>query len=85
MLEQEEALKHSGNQLLNEWKALFPTINSCAYSESVIYSKEKADSAKIGILILKTAPPKLKNAEKDKIREWITNRIPGKRTEVYFD
>ena len=85
MLKQEESLKHSGNQLLNELKALFPTINSCAYSESVIYSKEKADSAKIGILILKTAQPKLKNAEKDKIREWITNRIPGKRTEVYFD
>jgi uncharacterized hydrophobic protein (TIGR00271 family) len=85
MLEQEETLKHSGNQLLNELKALFPTINSCAYSESVMYGNEKADSSKIGILILKTTQPKLKNAEKDKIREWITNRIPGKRTEVYFD
>lgn len=85
LLKQAEMLKNSGNQLLNELNALFPSIKSCAYSESVLFGKEKTDSAKIGILILKTAPQKLKNAEKDKIRRWVVVRFSGKQTEVYFD
>lgn len=84
-LNQEEILKQSGDQLLRELSVLFPAIKSCAYSESFLFGKDKTDSTRIGILIIKTDGKNLGKADKEKIRKWIANRYPDKRTEVFFD
>lgn len=84
-LNQEEILQQSGDQLLSELSVLFPTIKSCAYAESFLFGKDKTDSTRIDILIIKTDGKNLGKADKEKIRKWIANRYPKKRTEVFFD
>jgi len=74
-----------GNQLLSELNALYANIYSCSYSESVLFTEGMAESRQIGIVLIKTKSPKLKNSEKEKIKKWIKNRFPSKQMELYFD
>ncbi len=85
VLNQEEILKQSGDQLLRELSVLFPTIKSCAYGESFLFEKDKTDSTRIGILIIKTDGKNLGKTDEEKIKKWIANRYPERQTVVFFD
>lgn len=84
-LNQEEILKQSGDQLLRELSVLFQTIKSCAYSESFLFEKDKTDSTRIGILIIRTDGKNLGKTDKEKIKKWIAKRYPERQTVVFFD
>jgi uncharacterized hydrophobic protein (TIGR00271 family) len=74
-----------GDQLLSELNSLYPNINSCSYSESLLFSEGIPESSQIAIVLVKTKSQKLKNAEKEKIRKWIKTRFNLKQVEVNFD
>ncbi len=77
--------KNIGNQLLAELNALYPNINSCAYSESLLFQDGVKESSPIAMVLVKVKGQKLKNSEKVKIREWMKNRLSSKPVDVYFE
>jgi uncharacterized hydrophobic protein (TIGR00271 family) len=74
-----------GNQLLSELNSLYPNIHSCSYSESVLFQGGNTESSQIAIILVKSNSQKLKNSEKEKVRKWMSNRLPNKKLEVIFD
>lgn len=72
-----------GKQLLSEVKALYPQINSCAYSEANIFSKEKITSTSVSIVSL-TSIKQLSNSDKIKIDNWFKARLNADSVLIYL-
>ncbi len=69
-----KSVEKLGQQLYSEVKALYPQINSCAYSEAAIYSDEKITSTKVSMISL-TTNKQLSSTDKIKIDNWFKARL----------
>ncbi len=73
-----------GKVLLSEIKSIFPQIEGFYYSSGNYFS----DTSKIGILystVLIESKPSLNKIEKEKIKDWLNNRLNSKKINVYFE
>lgn len=83
----QDSLKNIGNlgkQLLSEVKALYPQINSCAFSDAVIYSNEIIAPTKVSIVSL-TAITKLPISDKIKIDNWFKARLNVDSVLIFYN
>lgn len=70
-----------GKQLLLEIKSLYPQINSCAYSETKMFS---ASAAKNVSMISLTSDKPLTNTDKSKIDNWFKARLNADTVIVFL-
>lgn len=70
-----------GKQLLLEIKSLYPQINSCAYSETKLFS---ANAAKNVSMISLTSDKPFANSDKSKIDNWFKARLNADTVIVFL-
>lgn len=73
-----------GKVLLNEIKTIYPQIDGCSYSESMIYNDTLAVPLKTSIITLSTKR-KLLAADKTKINNWCKKRLNKNAIKLYFE
>ena len=73
-----------GKLILNEIKAIYPQINSCIYSESSNYNDTVQSPQLTPIVILSFKSP-LQDADKQKIRNWLIQRLKNNAVKVYYE
>ncbi len=73
-----------GLEILNEIKPLFPQINRCLYSESFDFS-EPLNSPKIIPIVILSAEPKIQDADKKKINNWLKQKTKNISVKVYYE
>jgi hypothetical protein len=87
MQQNQDSLKNIGElgkQLLTEVSALYPPINSCAYSETIIFGDEITHSAKVSIVNI-SANKQLSRSDKVKINKWFKARLNADSVLIYFN
>jgi len=73
-----------GKQLLGEIKALYPSIETCTYSEGLEYGAKNNQSKKV-FMVSFSSQNKLAASDKDKIEDWLKNRIKSDNVKTYFE
>ena len=73
-----------GKLILNEIKAIYPQINGCIYSESSNYNDTVQSPQLTPIVILSFKSP-LQDADKQKIRNWLIQRLKNNAVKVYYE
>lgn len=73
-----------GKQLLSEIRAVYPQINSCAYSETNIFDNEKISSVKASIVNL-SASRQISRSDKIKINNWFRKRLTADSVLIFFN
>ena len=73
-----------GKSILNEIKAIYPQINGCIYSESSNYNDTVQSPQLTPIVILSFKSP-LQDADKQKIRNWLIQRLKNNAVKVYYE
>ena len=74
-----------GRQILNEIKPLYPQINSCSFSETMIFSDTSDTFQKRTMVILTSSNFALSQNDKKSITEWLKARQKTNKLIVYFD
>lgn len=77
-----------GEVILKEIKTIFPQITRCIYSEAFAYSMEEdstSSSPRTSVIVLSSERPSLKNADKEKIEEWVKQRLKDENSIVIFE
>lgn len=73
-----------GEKILKEIKALYPQVQKCAYSETVLFE----DSAKydnVSMVVFTINRRSLRNSDKAKIEEWLEKRLEKQAVKTYFE
>lgn len=75
-----------GKQLLVEIQPLYPQIESCSYSEGIVYRKDSLISGRAtDVVVFTTIKKKMLGAkEKVKVKEWLQRRLSHNHIEVLF-
>jgi len=73
-----------GKQLLGEIKALYPSVESCVYSEGLEFGDTSGVSKRI-FLVSFSSKDKWIPADKKKIKDWLKNRIKSDNVKAYFE
>jgi uncharacterized hydrophobic protein (TIGR00271 family) len=73
-----------GKQLLAEVRPMYPQIQSCSYAESFLFN-EAGRQEKIALVTFTQKGKRLTTAEKLKINQWLTKRVPAEKIQTYFD
>ena len=73
-----------GQSIFNEIKAIYPQINGCIYSESSNYNDTVQSPQLTPIVILSFKSP-LQDADKQKIRNWLIQRLKNNAVKVYYE
>jgi uncharacterized hydrophobic protein (TIGR00271 family) len=74
-----------GRQILDEIKTLFPQIVNCSYAGTYDFSDDKSIPDKIDIVVLSTKGKSLSKRDKEKIENWLRNRLKSISIKVYYD
>ena len=74
-----------GKLILSEVNILYPQIKSCTYAESKIFSVPNSNPEKVQIIIFKTKGKNLLNAEKNKIKNWLKERLKSDKLIIFFE
>jgi len=65
-----------GYSLLNEINAIYPQIENCFYSETKLFkNNDKQDFETVSVVYIKSKEGKLKNDDKEKIKNWLSKRL----------
>ncbi|MBW6491497.1 MAG: DUF389 domain-containing protein [Lentimicrobium sp.] len=78
------ALFNSGETLLRELNAVFPYIIAGSYAESRLFSLS-GDSQKVAQVTFQVEPGKLRNEDKEKIQQWLQQRLKTDKVKVYYE
>jgi len=73
-----------GIEILNEIKPLFPQINSCLYSESLVFSDTLKSQIIIPIVIF-SVETKIQDADKTKINNWLKQKTKSNSVKIYYE
>jgi len=73
----------TGDLLLREIKALFPVIETCAYSLTKQYNSE-SENPEIVAMVFFSASESISEGDKAKIRTWLENRLQTKSLILKF-
>lgn len=73
-----------GNTLLTEVRALYPQIQSCAYSETVEYNAA-GEQTKVAIVRFTHKGKVLYNSDKARINQWLATRLNAEQVAVFYD
>ncbi len=73
-----------GQSIFNEIKAIYPQITGCIYSESSNYNDTVQSPQLTPIVILSFKSP-LQDADKQKIRNWLIQRLKNNAVKVYYE
>lgn len=78
-----KAIPSIGESLLNEIKALYPTITTCSYAISERYVDSLKESRPISLVYLESTE-ELEDEEKTKIQRWLKSRLKTKSVLLKF-
>lgn len=73
-----------GKQLLGEIKTLYPQITSAAYSETIIFSNDNGQHAKVSIVSL-SSQKQVSASDKIKIDNWVKARLKTDSVQVFMN
>lgn len=73
-----------GQSIFNEIKAIYPQITGCIYAESSSFSDTLQSALPIPVVIL-SFKSSLRNADKQKIRSWLVQRLKNNAVKVYYE
>lgn len=74
-----------GKLILSEVNILYPQIKSCTYAESKIFNVPNSNPEKVQIIVFKTKGKNLLASEKNKIKNWVTERLKSDKLIVFFE
>ncbi len=77
-------LPHIGRKLLVEIQQVYPQLNTCSYSETIVYA-DSVKSNRIPVVIFGTKKRQISNIEKQKITSWVKIRLSNNETKVIFE
>ena len=78
-----EAIPHFGKDLLQEIKALYPSVHSCSYATTYRFIDSLNVSESVSIVLLSSSG-EMEEDERVKIREWLKHRLKVKYVELKF-
>jgi len=73
-----------GQSIFNEIKAIYPQITGCIYAESSSFSDTLQSALPIPVVIL-SFKSSLRDADKQKIRSWLVQRLKNNAVKVYYE
>lgn len=73
-----------GKQLLDEVRTMFPQIQSCSYSETVIFNRS-GNQEKISLITMTEGGKRLSRSDRAKINRWLAQRVKPKLIKTYYD
>lgn len=73
-----------GQSIFNEIKAIYPQITGCIYAESSSFSDTLQSTLPIPVIIL-SFKSSLRDADKQKIRSWLVQRLKNNTVKVYYE
>ncbi|MBI2430057.1 MAG: DUF389 domain-containing protein [Ignavibacteriales bacterium] len=73
-----------GKQLLAEVRAMYPQIQTCTYSESIVFS-QSGEQERIAIVVFTGKGRRLYNADRLKINRWLAERVNVRRIKTYYE
>lgn len=73
-----------GQSIFNEIKAIYPQITGCIYAESSSFSDTLQSALQIPVVIL-SFKSSLRDADKQKIRSWLVQRLKNNTVKVYYE
>lgn len=73
-----------GQSIFNEIKAIYPQITGCIYAESSSFSDTLQSALPIPVVIL-SFKSSLRDADKQKIRSWLVQRLKNNTVKVYYE
>lgn len=73
-----------GQSIFNEIKTIYPQITGCIYSESASFSDTLQSKLPIPVIIL-SFKSSLRDADKQKIRSWLVQRLKNNTVKVYYE
>ncbi len=74
-----------GKQLFDEISILFPEITSCTFSTASRFQKQASSPEQMVIVIFTTSGKPLKQADQNKIREWLEAKLKTENLRIYYD
>ncbi|MBN1143324.1 MAG: DUF389 domain-containing protein [Bacteroidales bacterium] len=74
-----------GKQLLSELSELYPQINSCTYTNAMVFNKTDSAGIEKPYVLLGIKPKSLKSSDRLKIVSWLRTRMASEDLQVYFD
>lgn len=73
-----------GKQLLDEVCTMYPQIQSCSYSESVIFNRS-GNQEKISLVTLTQGGQRMSRSDRTRIDRWLSKRLKSERVKTYYD
>lgn len=73
-----------GQSIFNEIKTIYPQITGCIYAESSSFSDTLQSTLPIPVIIL-SFKSSLRDADKQKIRSWLVQRLKNNTVKVYYE
>jgi uncharacterized hydrophobic protein (TIGR00271 family) len=73
-----------GQILLNEIKTIYPQIQGCSYSGSLIYQDTLSVPLKSSVIVL-LVKTKIRAADQTKINNWFSQRLKSKSVKIFYE
>ncbi len=77
--------RYTGRRILSEIKNIYPQIESCSFADSYVFTDTLPEPSAVGMVLFTVEDGKLSNADKQKIENWLAERLQTKRLNVYFE
>ncbi len=75
--------QQTGKILLNELKILYPQINGCGYSESLLYYDTISEPLKTAVIMI-LVNDNIRGHDKTKIKQWLEQRLKTDKVNVFY-
>ncbi|MEW6060476.1 MAG: DUF389 domain-containing protein [Bacteroidota bacterium] len=73
-----------GRQLLAEVRPLYPQIQSCSYSEAIVFNTAGKEE-RVAIVTFTVRGKRLSSADKVRINQWLSQRVNVEKVHTYFE
>lgn len=73
-----------GQQLFIELNALYPSIGSVSYSETLVYSDPQYKPTKMSLIFVNLSDKNLNKTQKDQINKWLEKRLNTQALKVFY-